>query len=622
MKTITLFDNFNARHSTQEEVAETFVSNIDFFNIAKNNHTFVLGPRGCGKTTMFKMLTTAALNNWKPKTDIEITLKNNIPFVAIYIPSDELWKDQLKSLTKTLTNEPELSSFIANALNCTNIFTNFCQSIRNHIAHLEVQNKQEKEFVFTNELIKIWRLDGSAASFASIKLALGERRSKLIEKLTKFNFDRKFLRKTNIEFEDYYYADFLVAIKNAMNAFENIYNDENEIKWALCFDELELVSKDFIESILKKLRIAPANIVFKLSSSPLTDFNDNIAQVFHDYEVVKMWPFSHTEEKRYSIFCEEIARERIMSYRQKKGITEQEPIDFSSVFGTLDYSINALKEFGFNIDNTVADFEPNSLSWNVFKELATYDGDLRKEMTSRGIDPNNPVPLTKLNADTFLRKTKEIAINRLLFSKYKNDKYYAPKGKKEYPIYHGRETVFKVCEGNPRFIMNIINDIFIKTGRYADLTNLYFKPEEQANVVKSVSSRFSAMLNTYPTSVPFSGRYVDLDWLIEKIGQYFDNQINKGAFKINPANSFFFDPLNTPKTIVDLVNIGVSLGAFVKLDKSIDDLSKSNESRFRLSYLLHPQFKLPLRLYSSVKLNNILTKNIHTQQLKIDGNGN
>src|SRR4051794_35756825 len=101
----TLFDSFNAKNSSQEEVAETFVSSPDFFNLARNNHTFVLGPRGCGKTTMFKMLTTAAMANWKPSTKKEKLLHQNMPFIAIYFPSDELWKDQLNNIINSLKHD-------------------------------------------------------------------------------------------------------------------------------------------------------------------------------------------------------------------------------------------------------------------------------------------------------------------------------------------------------------------------------------------------------------------------------------------------------------------------------------------------------------------------------------
>ena len=49
--------------------------------------------------------------------------------------------------------------------------------------------------------------------------------------------------------------------------------------------------------------------------------------------------------------------------------------------------------------------------------------------------------------------------------------------------------------------------------------------------------------------------------------------------------------------------------------KSLFGISHNDsDSRYRLTYLLHPSYKLPLRLYSSVSLNNIIK---HDSQFKI-----
>lgn len=616
----SVFDNFNARYSTHKEVAETFVSSDEFFQIAKNNHTFVLGPRGCGKTTIFKMLTTAALNNWKPKTLRDDELKKSLPFIAIYIPSDELWKDQLNSLLKSLGNDDILVENISNALINNNIFTNFCESIKNHISCIETVDKAKKERNFSEALIKIWDIDNCTSSLSAIKLALSERRDYLISKLNKFVFDKKYTTKPILDLETYFFIDFLNSLKSGIIAYENIFNDGSELKWALCFDELELVSQNFFENLKGRLRIAPSNIVFKLSASPLSEFDGIEAQRSHDYEVVKMWPSSHTEEKRFESFCEEIATQRIIAYRERKNIKKYVDVDFSKIFGFLDYTKYALKDFDFKINVSAKESEPHSLTWYIFKELAEYDNEFRRQLKAKGILPDNPVTSDQKVSDVFTRKVKEIAINRLIFTKRKNNWYVARRSRKEYPIYYGKETIFKLCEGNPRFIINIINDIFIRTEKYKDLDDFVFSPEEQVDVVRSVSNRFYAMLKTYPTSVPFKDKPYDLDKLIQQVGEYFEYEINQGRFKMHPATSFFYDAKNTPPEIQKLVNIGVSLGAFIKIDKSVEDLVVDRAVRYRLSYLLHPHFKLPLRLFSSVKLNNILMghQNEQSNQLKFD----
>jgi len=616
----SVFDNFNARYSTHEEVAETFVSSEEFFQIAKNNHTFVLGPRGCGKTTIFKMLTTSAINNWSPKTLRDDELKRTLPFIAIYIPSDELWKDQLNSLLQALGEDKVLVDSVSNALINNNIFTNFCDNLKNHIRCLDLTDKLSKERELCELLIKIWSLENCTSSLSSIKFALSERRDTLISKLNKFVFDKKFSENPSLEIEEYFFNDFLSSLKNGIIAFENIYNEGIELKWALCFDELELVSQSFFENLKSRLRIAPPNIVFKLSASPLSEFDGIEAQRSHDYEVVKMWPSSSTEEKRFSLFCEDIAIQRIVAYRERKDLKKYVEVNFLKIFGFLDYTKYALKDFDFKINLSAKEGAPQSLTWFVFKELASYDSDFRSQIKARGMDPENPIPNNQSDSDTFIRKSKEIAINRLIFTKRKNEWYVAKRSRKEYPIYYGKETIFKLCEGNPRFIINIINDIFIKTEKYKDIDNFTFSPDEQVDVVRSVSNRFYAMLKTYPTAIMINRKPFDLDKLVQQVGDYFETEVNQGKFKMHPATSFFFDSKNTLREIQELVNIGVSLGAFIKIDKTAEDISIDKTVRYRLSYLLHPNFKLPLRLFSSVKLNNIISgdSNQQTNKLKFD----
>ncbi len=604
MKNITLFDNFNARYSSYEEVAKTFIPNEGFVNVTKNNHTFVLGPRGCGKTTMFKMLTTPALKSWNPRNPEEEIIKRNINFLAIYIPSDDLWKDQLSNLLSYVSNSEHKTEFLTNALIKINVLINFCKSVKNHLLYIDVENKTKKEFEFCEKLIDAWGLNESSSTILSIMFSIEKLKLRLIEKTKKDYLNYK---KDNnfIEYDsDFYHSEFLDSIKLGLMAYENVYNDGKEIKWALCFDELELISKKFFHKILNTLRISPSNILFKLSASPLSDFQTEYAQVFHDYQVVKMWPSSPSEDIDYSLFCEKIAKENLVAYFSCQNLC-CEDIDFNKIFGNQDYKNILIKEYKFDVDALAKEGEMGSITWYAFRELAKYDSNLRRELIKRKIDPENPIPNCQSDSDTFFRKTKEIVINKLFFNNYRSNNV-TRSSKKEYPIYHGKEVIFKICEGNPRFVMNIINEILTKLDPSTNIQTISFSPLEQAKVIKNVSVRFNAMLNTFPTSVPLENREIDLEWMIKTIGNYFDNEVNIRPFNINPANCFIFKKLAINKALKQIITKGVGLGAFMKIDNNPDEISNSRKTRYRLSYLLHPTFKLPLRLFSSVKLEKIL----------------
>jgi|GEM_PF-906414 hypothetical protein len=620
-----LYETFNARHFSHADVAETFVSNSDFFEIAKNAHTVILGPRGCGKTTMFKMLTTPALKNWNPKTGKDIELKENIPFIAIYIPSDELWKKQLDSFKESLSHNPEIIKIISNALITTNILSNFCKNIKDHI-ECTFEKDITKEFEYAQNLIKEWSLPDAANSLSSVRQALESRKNSLIAKIEKAIFYKDQTNK-GVDFHESYFLDYIQCIRLACISFERIYNNEKEIKWALCFDELELVSRDFFEELIKKLRIAPPNILFKLSSGPLADVSDSLAQILHDFTIVKMWPYNYDQEPRYQKFCEEIAVQRIRKVMESKNSKKCEDIDMLHIFGDLDYNLLALKNYDFKVNPSAKESEPNSLTWHVFKKLGELDLNFARFLDKNGINPENPVPRVQKHQDTIIRKIKEIVINRLVFMRFDPNNRervsHSSQTRKVFPIYYGKKTLLNICEGNPRFIIGMLADMFNQVELTENVSELKITPLDQVKLIKDISDRFMAMLYTYPSSQKINNKYYDLEWLITRIGEYFDKEVNKGEVKINPANSFTIDE-KLGREFYEILKLGVDLGAFIKLDQEKNIISKDNKlTRYRLSYLIAPQFKLPLRLYAARNLGRILRNEPITigNQLKL-GEGN
>ena len=46
---------YNARHTAPRQIAESFIIPRNFFQIARNENTLLVGPRGSGKTTIGKL---------------------------------------------------------------------------------------------------------------------------------------------------------------------------------------------------------------------------------------------------------------------------------------------------------------------------------------------------------------------------------------------------------------------------------------------------------------------------------------------------------------------------------------------------------------------------------------
>ena len=85
-----------------------------------------MGSRGCGKTTLLKMLTPAGLNYWKG-VEAE-SIKKSINFIAVYVPSDIQWKNQFDYLNKHLSEKKELVEIVTQFLFACNVQIAICKT--------------------------------------------------------------------------------------------------------------------------------------------------------------------------------------------------------------------------------------------------------------------------------------------------------------------------------------------------------------------------------------------------------------------------------------------------------------------------------------------------------------
>ena len=116
MEKIIQFESFNARYLSYEQVADVFIPNQAFRELLAVNHSVILGPRGCGKTTLLKMLNLSAFTRFKRVKGFT----EEIPFLAIYIPTDKQWESQILHMYKIFGDNyvtPELISSILVSLN-------------------------------------------------------------------------------------------------------------------------------------------------------------------------------------------------------------------------------------------------------------------------------------------------------------------------------------------------------------------------------------------------------------------------------------------------------------------------------------------------------------------------
>src|ERR1035438_8529835 len=113
-----MFGAYNARWMTPEDVARLFVPTSHFAPLVQTQHSLLMGPRGCGKTTLLKMLTHGAQRVWRGERllcEPDLRVYPTPSFEAIYVPSDVRWSFELEALYREIPEDSILAERVQRA---------------------------------------------------------------------------------------------------------------------------------------------------------------------------------------------------------------------------------------------------------------------------------------------------------------------------------------------------------------------------------------------------------------------------------------------------------------------------------------------------------------------------
>lgn len=543
----------------------------------------VMGPRGSGKTTLLKMLTPRALEAWVAPQASEV--RRDIPFDAIYIPSDIHWEEQLRSLSSgfaSLANGEALEATFSQAAVTINVLLAVVDSMFDIIKYKRLEASRPIE-EFLEVVINGWRLGGVPPIAGAVREGLEGRFNEL------FILFRRLASTDTFEVNalpEWVLIDYSAATRLACTAFDNTFPERAGRKWALCFDELELAPLWLQNRVFRELRSTDQRFLLKLSTSPLPTVGKAVrAAHSEDYAVIRLWPH---KKVRARDFPSRLAA-RIVADRLEGGATLAGFLGSSTVASGDEES-----------------YSRDSLTWQVFKELAEKDSSFHELLRARGINPQDPVTDNRRLRDQLLRKAKPLAHFRVAWLTGENSAGSRRVRTRKRPgLYHGFEDVLDIADGNPRWLITILRQLLRKWDERPE-RNLPLPPEEQEEVLEQTSELFLGFLRTLPNPRGGGELGIPLHELVEILGRAFEEHILSRPFSLNPVGTVRVEE-GLPEQLLNCLRWAAEQGALIVMDPVEQGIDSGIEGRrLRLTYLLAPYFRLPLRAYKEAKLATCL----------------
>lgn len=598
-------ESFNARFMSPQGVAETFVPSKAFAKLVEAGNSVLIGPRGSGKTTLLKMLHPTALRNWQhPQADAH---RSKVTYSTVFVPADISWGKQLQLLGGAELTAAE-SVTLSTAAYATHVFRACIDTFEARViddtrakepSFLKLPHDREAEARACTQIAALWRLDVLLPTFKELKSALRLRQLEIAD----IACDT-----TRIEGSQHLTLDPLLAFSSAIEVFNEEFND-NQRHWALVVDELEIAPINIQKMLFSALRSTSQKIYLKLAISPFTDSLQGSDPTNpagrNDFVTIPLWNTGRNEAVQFgrALFENILRREPTLSTLSIESL-----LGASISAGIPDEDFEPVGQA--NLPLGIDPYAEHGSTTREYQRLAEIDNSFKKYVRDKGIDVSNLAKSSTGPNYNRIRKITPLVIYRNYFMKaggasQSNDgELHRKTLKNPAQFYVGDPAIFVVAEGNPRWITHIAMELRrALTLQNAPKDNSYL----QSQVVADTSNRFKAMVRTIPVESNHSLLAKDgLLGLVGVLSKWVLSQV-QGEFTEDPHLSFDVDK-DVPPELHNAIKQALNIGALVYVNVDADDLLNNNllGRRFRLSYMLAPAYRLPLRGTNEIRLSRVL----------------
>lgn len=599
---IDRLDRFNARDLTASEVAENFVQPLAFRRICEGSNILLMGPRGSGKTTLLKMLTPEGLE----RRGLSEGHPERPSFNGIYVPIDVQLADRLESVATAGMEEP-IADVVCASLYALHVFRCIaetlawhCPSSRRRSDVTTLSRAEEAEAV--SALAGMWGVTVEVPTAAALQIALRVRHARSLEL-----WNRQILRihsgKT-VQLDELDIVDLDTGIKGAVDVLRTLPAWPAGRRWAILFDEVEIAPEILQRQLLSYLRYSDQSILFKIAIAPYMQSyrglsDRNRASALNDYRVINLQ--SH-DEAEIAAFTKAYF-ERACEQRLGHPLTLEDALGPSILAGA---TAGADAEAAYGNVSTQA---------RRFRMLARKDPSFSRYLEGLDFEFDDFVSAGDSNTRAPFRKVRQVALVREAFLAGPTSGRRIATRNSPGRLYVGASGVIRMCEGNPRRLAFITP--MLLAGIDSSLNRIPF--QAQVDAVARTDAAFRSFLRGLPvtedlgTSLPRG-----VLSFIDMLGRFFHDQVVTRDFDADPVCSFIVDS-NASASIEELVARGLNSGALVQLSDSDDKVSQRSDvvfeplttsrgKRFRLSYLLAPQYGLTLRVGRAISLGTLMRR--------------
>lgn len=551
---------FNSRYLTYSEIAQEFVLTKNFKELLKPCHSILLGTRGCGKTTMLKMLHPSAVREYQ-----KIHSEFSLDFYGVYIPADRQWSLILEQLDKE-TEHIKFYEKVSHSLVNVNILLAFMDTLKTLFDDGSFDATVKMQYL--SSLVTLWKLGKNIPPIIDIvRLNLKGMIIDIKNAISDSDFSFVFPYVCKSNFED--------TIALAVELFNSLFEDSCK-KWALCFDEMEIAPEWLQRKIVNGcLRSIDQTLLFKITATPdwkVCNNNHKSPTQGNDFEFIKCWNYDYSSTMEWRIFCDSIIESQVLS---KYGITQDE---FMSL---------------------LSDPKKHELNF-FFHELPKVDKGFYEVFQRENYDEKNGV----IEIKNWIQRKKKYRYP-VLFCRYSWLTQKRQFGVPFENVYLGDWLLYKMADGNPRVFCNILGDIVLCL--LSSKGKLMPKLPALRDIVTDYSKHYyegaSFLLEEYKTEFGI----FSFEELINQIGRFFQNELLSVNYNPSPITMF---TLSKSSSLQSFIKKALEQGVIVKVEDQMIQTTEANDGIYRLSYMLYPYFHIVQSFTKNIIfLEELLTKN-------------